>query len=191
MMYCKIISSFQNNKGLIPNSSWGIALPTASVPRTLFHASRREYCQCIAVVFFVLFIFHLPYLWETCIFNTFKGFLFLNQSTIKLWPWCLRCFPLTSPPVRFQVHVILKSLSSGKYTLKGFFSFKDLRPQKIPPPRFGLSSYANARTAMIVSTCLHKFCNHRLLMLLSHWQHFQPSRTEDFKRIMPLLCQLN
>ncbi len=144
---------------------------------------------CSSFLCIIYFSFAIP-VGNRCIFNTFKGFLFLNQSTIKLWPWCLRCFPLTSPPVRFQLHVILKSLSSGKYTLKGFFSFKDFRPKKIPP-RFCLSSYANARTAMIVSTCLHKFCNHRLLMLLSHWQHFQPSRTEDFKRIMPLLCQLN
>lgn len=46
----------------------------------------------------------------------------------------LEMFPIniSSSCVRFQLHVILKSLSSGKCTLKGFFSFKDFRPQNIP-----------------------------------------------------------
>lgn len=38
--------------------------------------------------------------------------------------------------VWFQLHIILKSFLSGKYTMKWFFLFKNFRPKNIPPILF-------------------------------------------------------
>lgn len=60
--------------------------------RELYFMRRGE---CIAIVYFVLFIFYLPYLWGTDASSIhLKVFILLNQSTIKLWPWCLKMFPI-------------------------------------------------------------------------------------------------